>query len=86
MERAMSDSTVSTTARDAVHNFTHYAALVDAGAEVVITRRGKSPLKLVRADPVTATTKQEDLLRLALSFRTLKPYGGKFKRSDAYDE
>jgi antitoxin (DNA-binding transcriptional repressor) of toxin-antitoxin stability system len=86
MERTMSDSTVSTTARDAVHNFTHYAALVDAGAEVVITRRGKSPLKLVRAEPVTATAKQADLLRLALSFRTLKSYPGKFKRSDAYDE
>ena len=82
----MSESTVSTTARDAVHNFTHYAALVDAGAEVVITRRGKSPLKLVRAEPVTATARQEDLLRLALSFSTLKPYPGKFKRSDAYDE
>ena len=82
----MSDSTVSTTARDAVHNFTHYAALVDAGAEVVITRRGKSALKLVRAEPVTTTASQEDLLRLALSFHTLKPYPGKFKRSDAYDE
>ncbi len=83
----MSDSIVSTTARDAVHNFTHYAALVDAGAEVVITRRGKSPLKLTRAEPVAAAaTRQEELLRLALSFRTLKPYPGKFKRSDAYDE
>ena len=82
----MSESTVSTTARDAVHNFAHYAALVDAGAEVVITRRGKSPLKLVRAEPVAAANRQEDLLRLALSFRTLKPYPGKFERSDAYDE
>ena len=84
----MSDSTVSTTARDAVHNFTHYAALVDAGVGVVITRRGKSPLKLVRADEgaVDGAPSPEELLKKALSFRTLKPYVGKFKRSDAYDE
>ena len=84
----MSDSTVSTTAREAVHNFTHYAALVDAGAEVVITRRGKSSLKLVRAvdGAVAGAPSNEELIKKALSFRTLKPYVGKFKRSDAYDE
>ena len=88
MKCTMNDSTVSTTARDAVHNFTHYAALVDAGAEVVITRRGKSPLKLVRADEskVHGAPSHEELLKKALSFRALKPYVGKFKRSDAYEE
>jgi len=84
----MSDSTVTTTARDAVHNFTHYAALVDAGAEVVITRRGKSSLKLTRADggTVESAHSHEELIKKALSFRSLKPYVGTFKRSDAYDE
>ena len=84
----MSDSTISTTARDAVHNFTHYAALVDAGAEIVITRRGKSPLKLTRADQsaVVGAPSREELIKKALSFRSLTPYVGKFNRSDAYDE
>ena len=82
----MSDSTVSTTARDAVHNFTHYAALVDAGAEVVITRRGKSPLKLVRAEQATATVSREELVARALAIRSNKPFVGKFIRSEAYDE
>ena len=82
----MSDSTVSTTARDAVHNFTHYAALVDAGAEVVITRRGKSPLKLVRAEQVTTTVSREELVARALAIRSSKPFKGKFIRSEAYDE
>jgi antitoxin (DNA-binding transcriptional repressor) of toxin-antitoxin stability system len=86
MERTMSDSTVSTTARDAVHNFTHYAALVDAGAEVVITRRGKSPLKLVRADGFKSQAERDEKVKLALSFRLSKPFVGKFNRSEAYED
>jgi antitoxin (DNA-binding transcriptional repressor) of toxin-antitoxin stability system len=82
----MSDSTVSTTARDAVHNFTHYAALVDAGVEVVITRRGKSPLKLVQAEPVTSVESRKELVARALAIRSSKPFVGKFDRSEAYDE
>jgi antitoxin (DNA-binding transcriptional repressor) of toxin-antitoxin stability system len=81
----MSSRTLSTTARDAVHNFTHYAALVDAGAEVIITRRGRSPLKLVRADAADSSADREALMEVALSFRLGKPYPGKFKRADAYD-
>ena len=81
----MSDRTLSTSARDAVHNFTHYAALVDAGVEVIITRRGRAPLKLVRAEPLQPQAERDEKLKLALSFRLSKPYPGKFKRMDAYD-
>ena len=81
----MSNRTLSTTAREAVHNFTHYAALVDAGAEVVITRRGRASLKLVRADAPDSQADRDELLKLALSFRLNKPYPGKFKRTDAYE-
>ena len=82
----MSDRTLSTTARDAVHNFTRYAALVDAGAEVIITRRGRAPLKLVRADALPPQSERDEKMKLALSFRLSKPYPGKFKRADAYEE
>ena len=81
----MSDRTLSTSARDAVHNFTHYAALVDAGVEVIITRRGRAPLKLVRAEPLQPQAERDEKLMLALSFRLSKPYPGKFKRTDAYE-
>ena len=81
----MNNRTLSTTAREAVHNFTHYAALVNAGAEVVITRRGRASLKLVRADASNQQVDRDELLKLALSFRLSKPYPGKFKRADAND-
>ena len=82
----MGERTLLTTAREAVHNFTHYAAMVDAGAEVIITRRGRAPLKLVRAEPVFSTTNREALVQRALSVRSAKPFKGKFVRNDAYDE
>jgi antitoxin (DNA-binding transcriptional repressor) of toxin-antitoxin stability system len=82
----MSERTLLATARDAVHNFTHYAAMVDAGAEVIITRRGRAPLKLVRAEPVLTTTNREALVQRALSIRSAKPFKGRFVRSEAYDE
>ena len=82
----MGERTLSTTARDAVHNFTHYAAMVDAGTEVIITRRGRAPLKLVRADPALTTHNREMLVQRALSIRSAKPFKGKFVRSEAYDE
>jgi antitoxin (DNA-binding transcriptional repressor) of toxin-antitoxin stability system len=81
----MGNRTLSTTAREAVHNFTHYAALVDAGAEVIITRRGRASLKLVRADAHNPQVDRDELLKLALSFRLNKPFPGKFKRADAYE-
>ncbi len=81
----MSNRTLSTSARDAVHNFTHYAALVDAGAEVIIIRRGRAPLKLVRADTLQPQAERDEKLKLALSFRLSKSYPGKFKRADAYE-
>jgi antitoxin (DNA-binding transcriptional repressor) of toxin-antitoxin stability system len=82
----MSERTLLTTAREAVHNFTHYAAMVDAGAEVIITRRGRAPLKLVRADPALTASNREALVRRALSVRSAKPFKGKFVRNEAYDE
>jgi antitoxin (DNA-binding transcriptional repressor) of toxin-antitoxin stability system len=82
------DNQINTTARDAVHQFAHYAKLVDEGREVIITRRGKPSLKLVLAEPAPKMTKaeREALIQKALSFRFIKPYGKKFERSDAYDE
>ena len=80
----MSNRTISTTARAAVHNFSHCAALVDAGAVVVITRRGRASLKFVRADASNQQADRDKLLKLALSFRLRKPYPGKFMRADAY--
>ena len=85
-EATMGDRTVSTTARDAVHNFTHYAAMVDAGAEVIITRRGRAPLKLVRAEPDLKSGNREALVQRALAIRSAKPFKGKFVRSEAYGE
>ena len=82
----MGERVLSTTARDVVHNFTHYAAMVDAGAEVIITRRGRAPLKLVRAEPALTTRNREALVQRALSIRCAKPFKGKFSRREAYDE
>ncbi len=77
---------LSTTARDVVHNFTHYAAMVDAGAEVIITRRGRAPLKLVHAEPASVAKDRKILVQRALSVRSTRAFGGKFDRSEAYDE
>jgi antitoxin (DNA-binding transcriptional repressor) of toxin-antitoxin stability system len=82
----MGDRILSTTARDAVHNFTRYAALVDAGAEVIITRRGRAPLKLVRAEPALTAKNRQALVQRALSIRSARPFKGKFVRGEAYDE
>ncbi len=82
----MAERTLSTTARDAVHNFTHYAAMVDAGAEVIITRRGRAPLKLVRAEAVSTADERKMLVQRALSVRSTQAFKGKFARSEAYDE
>lgn len=82
----MGARTLLATARDAVHNFTHYAAMVDAGAEVIITRRGRAPLKLVRAEPALTAKNREALVQRALSIRSAKPFKGRFVRSEAYDE
>ena len=45
----MSERTLLITARDAVHNFTRYAELVDAGAEVIITRRGRASRAVINS-------------------------------------
>ena len=82
----MPERTLSTTARDAVHNFTHYAALVDAGTEVIITRRGRASLKLVRAEPQQRSVNQDLLVQRALAVRSTKPFEGKFLRSQAYED
>ena len=76
---------VLTTAREAVHNFSYFADLAEAGVEVTITRRGRASLKLVRAPVSPELPERAALAKKALSFRALKPYPGKFKRSDAYD-
>lgn len=81
----MAERTLSTTARDAVHNFTHYAAMVDAGTEVIITRRGRASLKLVRAEPAQRGSRHELLIQQALAVRSSKPFKGKFVRSQAYE-
>ena len=82
----MAERTLTTSARNAVHNFTHYAAMVDAGAEVIITRRGRAPLKLVRAEPASSAKNREAHVQRALAIRSAKPFKGKFVRSEAYGE
>lgn len=82
----MSERTLLITARDAVHNFTRYAELVDAGAEVIITRRGRASLKLVRVEPLANKQSRQALVEQALAIRTAKPFVGKFARSEAYDQ
>jgi antitoxin (DNA-binding transcriptional repressor) of toxin-antitoxin stability system len=82
----MTEKTLTASARDAVHNFTHYAAMVDAGTEVIIKRRGRASLKLVRADAKVQSKSHKDLIETALAVRASKPFKGKFKRSEAYDE
>ena len=82
----MAERTLLTTAREAVHNFTHYAAMVDAGAEVIIMRRGRASLKLVRAEPALTARDREVLVQRALSIRSAKPFKGKFVRGEAYEE
>lgn len=82
----MAERTLSTTAREAVHNFTHYAAMVDAGTEIIITRRGRASLKLVRAEPALAGADRGLLVARALAVRSAKPFKGKFLRAQAYDE
>ncbi len=82
----MGERILSTTARNVVHRFTHYASMVDAGAEVIITRRGRAPLKLVRAEPASTAESRAALVKRALAVRSAKPFKGKFIRSEAYDE
>jgi antitoxin (DNA-binding transcriptional repressor) of toxin-antitoxin stability system len=81
----MDEQKLSTTARDAVHNFTHYAALVDAGAEVIITRRGRASLKLVLAEPVLTQKDRKKMVAEVLTIRSSMPFKGKFNRSEAYE-
>jgi hypothetical protein len=82
----MSERTLSTSARDAVHRFTHYAAMVEAGAVVIINRRGRVPLKLMLAGPAQTGKKRAELVRRALAVRAAKPFKGKFARREAYGE
>jgi antitoxin (DNA-binding transcriptional repressor) of toxin-antitoxin stability system len=81
----MTEKALSTTARDAVHRFTHYAALVEAGAEVIITRRGRASLKLVRAESTIAPVDRKALVEQVLKIRAAKPFQGKFDRNEAYE-
>ncbi len=81
----MSEKIVSTTARNAVHNFTHYAAMVDAGAEVSVTRRGRASLKLIRVEPTLTPAERKALVERVLSIRAVKPFKGKFVRNEAYE-
>ena len=60
--------------------------MVDAGAEVIIIRRDRAPLKLVRAEPALTTKNRLALVKRALAIRFAKPFKGKFVRSEAYDE
>jgi hypothetical protein len=82
----MANRLVLTTASNAVRRFTHYAAMVDAGAEEIITRRGHVPLKLVRAEIATTPDNREALVKIALAIRSAKPWKGKFIRNEAYCE
>jgi antitoxin (DNA-binding transcriptional repressor) of toxin-antitoxin stability system len=80
----MSQKSLSTTAREAVHNFSHYAALVESGVEVVITRRGRASLRLVLAEQNVSLKNKAEMIRRALAFRSSAPFKGKFDRNEAY--
>lgn len=82
----MSKRTVSTIARDAVHNFTHCAAMADAGTEVIITQHGLTSLQPVRAGPAQRSADQELLIQRALAVRSNQPFKDKFARSPAYED
>jgi len=82
----MAKQILITTANDAMRNFTRYAAMVDAGAEVIITRRGRATLKLMRAAPTLKTKNRQALVRRALAIRSVKSFNGKFVRREAYSD
>jgi antitoxin (DNA-binding transcriptional repressor) of toxin-antitoxin stability system len=82
----MTQKSLTTTAREAVHNFSHYAALAESGTEVIITRRGRASLRLVLAKPPTEGLDKAASLARALGIRSTKPFQGKFKRSEAYGQ
>lgn len=82
----MANRRVFTTASNAVRRFAHYSAMVDAGAEIIIIRRGRVPLKLVRTDSATTAGYREALVKNALAIRSARPWKGKFVRNDAYRE
>jgi antitoxin (DNA-binding transcriptional repressor) of toxin-antitoxin stability system len=86
LEVIVSQKSLSTTAREAVHNFSHYAALVESGTEVVITRRGRASLRLVLAEPSVSPKDRTEMIQRALAFRSSAPFKGKFDRHEAYDE
>jgi antitoxin (DNA-binding transcriptional repressor) of toxin-antitoxin stability system len=82
----MGNPIFSATARNVAHNFSRYAAMVDAGTEVIITRRGRAPLRLVLAKSVKTAKNRHALVQRALSIRSAKPFTGEFVRGEAYEE
>ncbi len=82
----MSRKSLSTTAREAVHNFSHYAALAEAGTEVIITRRGRASLRLMLAEATVQGQDKAAIIERALAVRSNKPFQGKFDRREAYDQ
>jgi antitoxin (DNA-binding transcriptional repressor) of toxin-antitoxin stability system len=82
----MTPKTLSTTAREAVHNFSHYTAIAESGTEVIITRRGRASLRLVLAEPSAQGQDKAAAIERALAVRSKKPFQGKFNRNEAYDK
>jgi antitoxin (DNA-binding transcriptional repressor) of toxin-antitoxin stability system len=82
----VTQKSISTIARDVVHNFSHYAAIAESGAEVIINRRGKAALRLVLAEQHPKDTSTEAAIEKALAIRSRKPFPGKFDRTEAYDQ
>jgi antitoxin (DNA-binding transcriptional repressor) of toxin-antitoxin stability system len=81
----MERKSLSTTARQAVHNFSHFAALVESGTEVIITRRGRASLWLVLAEASPHGEDKTAAIECAMAIRSKKPFQGKFNRNEAYD-
>jgi antitoxin (DNA-binding transcriptional repressor) of toxin-antitoxin stability system len=81
----MERKSLSTTARQAVHNFSHFAALVESGTEVIITRRGRASLRLVLAEANPHAEDKIAAIERAMAIRSKKPFRGKFNRNEAYD-
>jgi antitoxin (DNA-binding transcriptional repressor) of toxin-antitoxin stability system len=74
------------TSREVIHNFPAVAARVAAGEELTVTRYGKPVLKLVQlTGNAVSKADRAALVKKALSFQMIAPYGKKFERSDAYE-
>ena len=74
--------------REMNQNFSHYMQAVEAGEEVIITRRGKPAAKLVAISELKKLTKEQQAARARSRKRMMRGYhlgGERIKREDIYE-